>query len=113
MTAIFIYIIFGAIIAFDIGLLIRKEKTITSVFRHWYESFIFVPFTVGVLFLGHFLSLMPWTPPPLLTILGLSITGSIMLILSIVFTVKKIIIKPRVLILLFIALGYLVGDVCW
>jgi hypothetical protein len=113
MTDIFIYIIFGAIIIFDIFLLIRKQKTITSVFRHWYDHFVFVPFCIGVLFLGHFLDIMPWKPAPLLTILGLSISGIIMLIVSIVLTVNKTVIKPRALVLLFIVLGYLVGDICW
>ena len=113
MTDIFIYIIFGAIIIFDIFLKIRNQYTVTRVMRSWYESTPFVPFTVGVIFLGHFLALMPWEPSALVTILGLSISGSVMIALSIVFNVFDIKIKPRWLILLFILAGYLVGDCFW
>ena len=54
MTSIFIYVTFGLIIIVDIILLATKKKTISQIFKKWYKEFPLVPYLVGVIFLGHF-----------------------------------------------------------
>ena len=55
---IFIYIIFGIIVVYDILLGVFKKDYITTVFRKWYTSKPIVPFMVGVVFIGHFQTLV-------------------------------------------------------
>jgi hypothetical protein len=111
MTSYFIISVFIIVIAFDVWLKLRDKKTITEVMRSWYQSFIFVPFTVGVLFLGHFLDYIHICDDrPLMTILGLTSCGLTFLIISIFFSINKIII-PKWLVPIIILLGYFFGDV--
>ena len=89
MTDVFIFIIFGAIIIFDIFLAVRKKPTITDLFRRWYSQFIFVPFSVGFLFLGHFLDIIPNK----VNVVAIIISGIIVLIISIILLSSLSILK--------------------
>ncbi len=83
-TSLFIYIIFGAIIAFDIYLAVRKKKTISEIFRRWYKGFPFVAYAVGAVFIGHFGLWIDFTFVPVKIALGIFIIYSVaVLILSI------------------------------
>ena len=114
MTAVITIIsVYFIIIIIDIILAVKKKHTITYVMRGWYEQFIFVPFNVGVLFLGHFLNLVVKKPPVWLTVSGLLVFGLPMLGVSIYMKVTGKILKPRILIVLVLLAGYLVGDLCW
>lgn len=58
MTTIFIISIFGIIIGYDIWVLVTKRQTISAVFKKWYTSKPIVPYMVGVVFIGHFQTLV-------------------------------------------------------
>ena len=58
MTSIFIYVIFGIIVLYDIAMVIYKKEFITTVFRKWYREKPIVPYMVGVVFIGHFQALV-------------------------------------------------------
>ncbi len=110
MTLFFIILVTLFIIGYDIVLAIKKKKTITKVIRHLYVTFVFFPFSVGVIALGHFLDLIrirndvPWV------VGGLGISGAIMLAISIYMTKKEVELKKWQPII-FLALGYLIGDI--
>ena len=114
MTDIFVYIVFGAIVMFDILLLVRQKKTITYFFRRWYQEFIFVPYAIGVIFLGHFINIIKvFEGNNIVTIAGLCGTGIPVLIVSIVMQKKSRILHPRWLVILILLAGYIVGDLVW
>ena len=113
MTDIFLYVFFGTLAVYDIFLAYRKYKTITEVMKHWYVSFIFVPFLVGVIFLGHFLDLFDSGWLTRYNIIGLVISGLIMLTISIILKAKNVELKHRVLCLIPILVGYVIGDMLW
>lgn len=106
MTEVFIITIFVMIIIYDIFLAIKEKQTITDYFKRLYSQFIFAPFAVGFLFLGHFLDIIPNE----VNVWGIIISGIIVLFISIIFNVKKIFIKPRWVCILPVLAGYLIGD---
>ena len=110
MTQYFIIAVFLFIILYDVFLLMKKGGTITSVIRRWYSQFIFVPFTIGVIFLGHFLNYIHISDQPSWIIGGLAGFGLPVLVVSIVLD-KKGRAVPKWLVPVIIAAGYLVGDV--
>lgn len=113
MTTIFIIVFFVGIVIYDAALVYKDKQTITACFRHWYNTLIIIPFAIGVIFLGHFLDLLQNDPPALMTIIGLSASGLIALIISIVMRKNNIKLRHRALCLIPIVIGYFVGDVCW
>ena len=63
MTSIFIIVTFIVIVVYDLVMLWKnrkkedpKWKFITTIFRHWYKEAPYVPYMVGVVFIGHFQS---------------------------------------------------------
>jgi hypothetical protein len=61
MTTAFIIIEFSIIVIYDLVMLWKnrkkedsKWKFITTIFRHWYKDAPYVPYMVGVVFIGHF-----------------------------------------------------------
>jgi len=58
IATVFIYAVFALIIIVDILLGVFKKKYITDIFREWYKSRHIVPFAVGVVFIGHFQTLV-------------------------------------------------------
>lgn len=58
MTTFFIILIFSIIVIYDIAVLIAKKQTITAVFRRWYREKNIIPFMVGIVFIGHFQTLI-------------------------------------------------------
>ena len=106
ITEIFTFIILGEIIAFDIYLAIKRKETITDYFKRLYSQFIFAPFAIGFIFLGHFLDLIPNH----MNVPAMIISGVIVLAISIIFNIKKVFLKPRWLCILPILAGYLIGD---
>lgn len=113
MGDIFIISYLIALVIYDIALGIRKKKTITFYMRKWYAEILIVPYAVGVIFLGHFLDLFNSGLSSKINVLILTLSGAIMLCLSIALKKSKIKIKKRILILIPIALGYLAGDLFW
>ena len=84
-ATIFIYIIFGIIVVYDILLGVFKKKYITDIFREWYQERNIIPFAVGVVFIGHFQTLVNISCIPLfLTLSGLY------LVWYIIMTVTKL-----------------------
>ena len=113
MTDIFIFITIGAIAVFDAIVVIRKGIAITTFFQRWYVTFIFVPYSVGVVFLGHFgnyINLNITTAGKLWGLIGFSIP---VLILSIILDRAGKELPKRIYGLIPIAAGYLVGDLFW
>ena len=113
MTDIFIYIILGAIVVYDAIVVIRKGRSITSFFRRWYKTFIFVPFSIGVIFLGHFLDLIQIVEGIGPRAIGLSAAGAIVLLISIILDRTGKELPGRVYALIPIIIGYFVGDIWW
>lgn len=113
MTNIFIYIIFGIALIFDIWLVIKygKDKSITSSFRNWYRTLIFVPYTIGVIFLGHFLNLIEIRDDALWIVVGLTSCSIPIIGISIYMRMKDKVLKKKWYPLIFILIGYFVGDI--
>lgn len=106
MTDIFLYIVFASIIVFDIVLAIRRKPTVSDFFRRWYETFIFVPYTVGFLFLGHFINIIPSK----VNVVAIILFSLPVLVISIIFSALNIKIKRKWIIFIPVIVGYLVGD---
>ena len=121
MTETFCIIIFLSVVIYDIMLLIKKKrfpknsafKMVTEVFRHWYMGFPFVPFSVGVIFLGHFINTINVFDSGRLTLTVLLSIGVPLIALSFIMSAyNKMFTKKWVAVLLILA-GYLVGDLFW
>ena len=110
MTLTFVICIVAFIVGYDAVLAYKKKKTVTAVFRHLYMTFVFCPFAVGVIALGHFLDLIVIDKGWQWTVGGLCGFGIPMLILSIVLSRKKITV-PKWLVPIIIIAGYCVGDI--
>jgi len=80
MTTLFIYIIFGIIVVFDIYLVIAKKAKITDIFRKWYKEFPWMPYAVGVVFIGHFGLFIDFSWIPHKISLGIFIAFSIVVL---------------------------------
>ena len=70
MTTLFIILIFAIVVIYDIYLLIAKKQVITAVFRKWYKEKPIVPYMVGIVFIGHFQTLVNISNVPLFIILS-------------------------------------------
>jgi len=106
MTESFVFTITAIIIIYDIVIAVKEKQTITQYFKRLYSQFIFVPFAIGFIFLGHFLDLIPNH----MNVPAMIISGVIVLAISIIFNIKKVFLKPRWLCILPILAGYLIGD---
>ena len=113
MTAIFIYIMFGIMIAFDIFLVVKygREKTITAVFRQWYKTMVFIPYAIGVLFLGHFLNLIEIRDDALWIVVGLTSCSLPIIGISVYMKMKDKVLTKKWYPIIFIVIGYFVGDI--
>jgi len=113
MTEVFIYIMFGVMVIFDIYLVIKYgvDETITAKFRNWYRTFVFVPYAIGVLFLGHFLNLIEIRDDAQWIVIGLLSCSIPMIGVSVYMKMKKKVLTKKWYPVVFIAIGAIVGDI--